>query len=337
MDLQQAQQRQALYTQTSITDTLKRVLTQEAQSIISLSNNIPLNSQLLVEKILSTKGKIVFTGMGKSGLVGKKLASTYAGVGIPAIFLHPAEALHGELGILQSSDLLIALSKSATGTELEYVFAFAKAQNIFSVLWCCHDGILCNHADLVINLPFEREACPLNLAPTSSSTMMMAFGDAIAVVTSSLNGFGKIDFARFHPAGALGKQLLFTIRSFMYTQDTLPIVQKTTLFKDLLYIMSSKKLGACIVIDKNQELCGLVTDGDLRRACEQKGDKVFSCSAQDIMIKYPKTIAPETLACHALAVMEQYNITSLVVTQDNKAIGFLHIHDLIKAGLKGEV
>ncbi len=339
MDIQRVQQsgQKTVALQTSIIDTLSHVLTQEAQSITTLSSNIPLNSQILIEKILTTKGKIIFSGMGKSGLVGKKLAATYAGVGIPAIFLHPAEALHGELGILQPQDLLIALSKSATGPELEYVFAFTKAQNIFSVLWCCSDGILCHKADLVIKLPFEREACPLNLAPTSSATMMMAFGDALAVVASTLNGFGKIDFARFHPAGALGKQLLFTIHSFMYTKDALPIVLTTTLFKDLLYIISSKKLGACIVVNDKQELCGLVTDGDLRRACEQKGDRVFSCCAQDIMIKQPKTIAPETLACHALTIMERHNITSLIVTQNNKAIGFVHIHDLIKAGLKGEI
>lgn len=304
----------------------------EANAILSLANNIPPQALTLIDHLLNVQGKVIFSGVGKSGLIAQKLSATYSSLAIPSFSLHPCDALHGDLGALQQGDIFIALSKSATGDEFSLILPILKSRNITTCLWCCKHGTLCDKADLVITLPIEREACPLNLAPSSSSTLMMAFGDAVALTISNLRGFNEKDFARNHPAGALGKRLLLTVASVMHKNDELPLVFPTTPFKDVLIAITSKKRGLGIVVDNNHELRGIITDGDLRRACEL-GPKLFDACAQDIATTHPKFIAPHELAYTALLVMEQHNITSLVVVENEKVVGLIHIHDVIKAGL----
>ncbi|MFH1254379.1 MAG: KpsF/GutQ family sugar-phosphate isomerase [bacterium] len=322
-----------------IKQAISNVILQESQALTAVASNIPESASVLVNKILKNTGKIVFSGIGKSGLVAQKLAATFSSLGIPSIFLHACDALHGDLGAIQNNDILIALSKSGTGSELENIIVSLKNNKNFTknytVLICCNNGSLSSLADLVVKLPLEREACPLNLAPTSSSTLMMAFGDAIAVVVSSMHNFDKNCFARVHPAGALGKRLILTVNYFMYSGIDLPLIPMNSNFSEILYIISSKKLGICIVADDKNNLCGIVTDGDLRRACDKFGPDVFNKKATDIMTLNPKTVNVEKLAYEALEIMENFKITSLVVVDGKVAVGIIHIHDLIKAGIKG--
>lgn len=322
-----------------IKQAISNVILQESQALTAVANDIPESALVLVNKILSNSGKVIFSGIGKSGLVAQKLAATFSSLGIPSMFLHACEALHGDLGVVQPNDILIALSKSGTGTELENVIASLKNSKNFAknytVLICCNNGNLCNLVDLVVRLPLEREACPLNLAPTSSSTLMMAFGDAVAVVVSSMHNFDKNCFARVHPAGALGKRLILTVNNFMYSGADLPLIAKDSNFSEITYVISSKKLGIAIVADDKNNLCGIVTDGDLRRACNKFGPDVFNKKAIDIMTLNPKTVNVDKLAYEALEMMENFKITSLVVVDGNVAVGIIHVHDLIKAGIKG--
>ena len=312
---------------------LEMVLQQEAASITELARAIPESAIDLVQAIVKTSGRVVFSGMGKSGLIARKLVATFSSMGTPALFVHPSEALHGDLGMIQANDLFVALSKSGTGIELEKMIPVLRASGNKTHLICCRNGVLGTMVDHVVQLPFQREACALNLAPTSSSTLMIAFGDALSVAVSKVIGFSKNDFARVHPAGALGKQLLSQVHSFMHSGDILPLVLQDATFQELLAIITSKTLGVGIVVDAQKKLLGLITDGDLRRACES-GPEVFKLSAADIMTANPQTITPEIRARKAFEIMEEFNITSLIVTQDDKAVGLLHIHDLIKAGIK---
>jgi arabinose-5-phosphate isomerase len=307
------------------------ILRAEAAAILAIIENFPSPTIQLIEYILNAQGKIIFSGVGKSGLVAQKIAATHSSLGIPSFFLHPTDALHGDLGAVQNGDLFIALSKSATGEEFSQIMPILASRKITTCLICCKNGVLCDKAQVVIKLPIEREACPLNLAPTSSSTVMMAFGDALALVVSSLRGFSEKDFARNHPAGALGKRLLLTVASIMHQQD-IPLILPSTSFKDVLITITSKKRGLGIVVNEDHTLRGIITDGDLRRACEL-GPNVFATCALDIATLHPKFIAPQELAYTALLMMEQHNITSLVVVADEKVVGLIHIHDLIKAGL----
>lgn len=318
-----------------IKDLVSGVVAREASSLAVLERNVPESAVLLVEKIIGTRGKVIFSGIGKSGLVAQKLAATFSSLGIPSIFVHACEAMHGDIGVIQAHDLFVGLSKSGTGTELEGLYSALASQKNYSVLICCGDGHLCSVADLVVKLPFDKEACSLNLAPTSSSTVMIAFGDAIAVAVSTLKNFDKTDFAKNHPAGALGRRLVLTVQHFMHAFHALPLVLPTAEFSEILYEISSKKLGVGIVADSYKKLLGLITDGDLRRACDKFGPSVFSKKASEIMTVKPKTIDLNSLASQALAVMEDSNITSLIVVQNETVVGVIHIHDLIKAGIKG--
>jgi len=317
----------------SIKDSLVSVLQREADAILNLVSNFPDESVEFVQNTLETKGRIVFSGMGKSGHVGRKLVATFSSMGKPSIFLHPSEALHGDLGMVNKNDFFVALSKSGTGKELEQVINVLQMQGNKTSLICCRKGVLSKLVDLVVCLPFDREACEMNLAPTSSSTLMIAFGDAVAVSVSRVIGFEQKDFARTHPAGALGKRLLCKIKSFMYQGEELPFVKKDAPFKDLILTVTNKKLGIAIVVDEKNSLEGIVTDGDLRRACDF-GPDLFNKKAEDIMTKDPKVISVDAKAYCALETMEKFNITTLVVTEGIKVVGVVHIHDLVKAGIK---
>lgn len=311
---------------------LSKVLKAEAKTLIQLSEALPVESYHLVCRILATKGKIVFSGIGKSGLVGKKIVATFSSLGIPAFYLHPTEALHGDLGAVGPQDLFIAFSKSGTGAELESILLALRARSIDTVLIACSRGTLVDQVALAVILPFDQEACAFGLAPTSSSTMMMAFGDALAVAVSSMRNFTKQQFAQYHPAGALGKKLLLTVRAFMVSGHQVPLISPEALFQEVLVTITTKKCGVGVLVDQNNMLQGLVTDGDLRRACEQ-GPAVFSKKASEFATKMPKTIAPDELAYVALGIMEEFNITTLIVAEQGLVVGLIHIHDLVKAGL----
>ncbi len=311
---------------------LLNVLQTEAQAITNLANNLPYNSMDFVDAILKTSGRVVFSGMGKSGFIAQKLVSTFSSIGTASLFLHPAEALHGDLGMLKSDDLFVAISKSASGTEFQQIIPILKNSGNVTVLISCCNGPLSGLVDLDVCLPFTKEACSLNLAPTTSSTLCMAFGDAIGVAVSKLKNFGKNDFARFHPAGSLGKKLLLKVENLILNQD-LPLLNLDSNFKDVLYKISSKKLGAGLVVDNNKKLLGIITDGDLRRAMEF-GPETFDYTAKDIMTRNPKTIEQNILAYDALNIMENFKITSLVVLDKmDLVVGIVHIHDILKLGI----
>jgi arabinose-5-phosphate isomerase len=316
-----------------VTNQLHAVLLKEMQALELVCNQFPPNAHVLVRAMLQTTGRVVFSCTGKSGLVGHKLAATCASLGIPSFFLHPHEALHGDLGMVTEDDLFVGLSKSATGAELSIIVAALKLIGVTTALISCSPGILTHEVDVAIVLPFEQEACSLNLAPTNSSTITMAFGDALAIVVSSIKKFSRSDFARFHPAGALGKQLSLNVSMLMYKAPSLPFINPYATFENFLLTITEKKMGVGIVVDESEKLLGIITDGDLRRACKQ-GPSVFSATASSIMSRHPKTIAARELAATALGIMEAHNITSLVVTENLRVVGILHIHEIIKAGIK---
>jgi arabinose-5-phosphate isomerase len=311
---------------------LATVIRAEAEALLALSNHLPDAAETLVQLILATTGKVVFSGIGKSGLIAKKIVATFSSLGIASFFLHPTEAVHGDLGAVQPGDLFIALSKSGTGWEFEYILPVLRSQHIPTSLICCHRGAVADLVDVVMLLRFDQEACVLGLAPTSSSTLMLAFGDALAVVVSSQRQFTRQAFARNHPAGALGKKLLLTVRSFMLTGELLPLLKPHTLFQEVLVHITAKKCGMGIVVNEQNNLLGVVTDGDLRRACDE-GPIVFQKTALKIATKTPKIISPDTLAYIALEMMKDFHITTLVVAEHNRVVGLVHIHDLVKAGI----
>jgi len=317
-----------------ITQSLISVLRKEVDALIGVTLHFPENAWRLVDSILKITGKVIFSGIGKSGLVARKIAATFSSLGVPAVFLHPTDALHGDLGIVQANDYVIILSKSGTGQELELLLPVLKSLHISTALICCSPGVLSKKVTLSVVLPFDREACELNLAPTSSSTITIAFGDALAIVISKMKGFSKKEFASNHPAGALGKKLLLKVGSFIHDGQELPFLSRETSFQDLLVTITSKKLGIGIVIDEDKKILGVITDGDLRRACK-RGPAVFSEAAGNIMTPSPKVITQDELGYRALEIMENFNITSLIVIDDQQRVaGLVHIHDLIKAGLR---
>ena len=312
---------------------LKTILNAEAQAILYAVDHFPTNCYMLVELVLSTSGKLILTGMGKSGHIAQKLAATFSSTGTPACFLHPAEAMHGDLGMIQPNDTIIMLSKSGSGTELEKIAQHCQAINCQTTLICCNNGPLTNITNSYITLPFKHEACHMQLAPTSSSTLMLAFGDAVALTVSKYKNYSQHDFARVHPFGMLGKKLLLHVQDLMHTDSALAFLSPDTSFQELMLSISAKKFGVGIVIDRQQKLLGIITDGDLRRACNKHAKNVFDTYAQDIMTQTPLTIQKDILAQDALELMENKKITSLVVIENEKVIGLLHIHDILSTGL----
>ncbi len=309
------------------------VLNHEACAIAQCAQAFPDEAIELVRRIIICQGHVVFSGMGKSGHIGRKCASTFASLGIPSFFVHPAEALHGDLGMIDKNDLIIFLSKSGRGVELEGMVPYVQKLKIFSALICCKRGTLSKLVNCVVELPLMGEAYSSVDAPTSSSTLMLAVGDALAVAVSSLKNFTQADFAQFHPGGTLGRTMLMMVNELMHGGNSLPFLSPQALFQEILYTMTSKKLGTGIVVDENKKLLGIITDGDLRRACDA-GASVFEKCASDIMGSNPKSIQSNVKALRALKIMEDANITSLVVVENEKVVGLVHIHDIIKAGIK---
>jgi arabinose-5-phosphate isomerase len=316
----------------------KRVLQIEADAVAALINRIDERFEQAVDMILDSKGRVVVTGMGKSGLIGKKIAATLASTGTPALFLHPAEGIHGDLGMVTRGDTVIALSNSGETEEIARMLPSLKRLGIKIIALTGNaDSTLAKNSDVVIDVGVKEEACPLGLAPTASTTATLAMGDAIAVALLDKRGFREEDFACFHPGGTLGKRLLLRVRDLMHTGDAIPVVSEATLIKDAIYEISSKKMGVTSVLDDTGKLVGVISDGDLRRwmeRTEKTGENLLAKKAKDIMTKNPKVTNREALAAEAVAIMERNSITCLIVTdRDAKPEGVIHLHDLLKAGV----
>ena len=282
----------------------------------------------LVVRCGEGNGRVVVTGMGKSGIIAQKIAATLSSTGSPALFLHPAEAVHGDLGVLMTGDVVIALSASGETEEILRLLATLKRKGDALISFCCNlQSTLAQASDVCLDCSVEREACGLNLAPTASTTAMLALGDALAVAISLRRGFKAEDFAELHPGGKLGKQLA-KVRDLMHTGEDIPAVGAQTPMTDVIYEMSSKKLGMTTVQDDGR-LCGVISDGDLRRLLEREGGAALSKTAGEAMNANPRTIAAGELAARALAILEERRITSLVVADGTgKVEGVVHLHDL---------
>jgi arabinose-5-phosphate isomerase len=316
-----------------ILETARRVLQIEADSVREQIGNLGAPFEDTVREIAEMRGRLCVTGLGKSGLVGQKIAATLASTGTPAYFLHAAEASHGDLGMLVEGDIVLALSYSGETAEVVRLLEFARSRKIRTMAMTGVPGsAVAKAADHVLSVAISREACPLNLAPTASTTAMLAVGDALAMVLSEKRGFGEADFAALHPGGELGRRFL-KVRDLMRTGDRVPRVVRDTPMAETVHEMSRKMMGITAVADEKGELLGVISDGDLRRLIET--DVVLlSRTAGDCLHARPKTIDPETFASTALAIMEEAKITSLfVVDEKQRLTGALHLHDLLSAGI----
>ena len=318
----------------SFINSATRVITMERDAVSVLAERIDETFERACEILLGCKGRVVVTGMGKSGHIGNKIAATLASTGTPAFFVHPGEASHGDLGMITSGDVVIALSNSGTTAELITILPLLKLLAVPVIALTGNPSSeLAISADVHLNVGVSEEACPLNLAPTSSTTVTLVMGDALAIALLEARGFTANDFAMSHPGGALGRRLLLKIDSIMHTGDEIPSVVLGSALSGALLEMSSKGLGMTAVVDKNGALAGIFTDGDLRRAID-RGIDIHSSPIDDIMTANCRTIRPGTMAAEALRIMEDNKITVLVaVDSEHKPVGVIHTHDLLKAGV----
>ncbi|MDR0453636.1 MAG: KpsF/GutQ family sugar-phosphate isomerase [Deferribacteraceae bacterium] len=312
----------------------KYTLEVEKNAIDSAAAKLDGNFVKAVDFIMKCRGRVVVTGMGKSGHIAQKIAATLSSTGTPSFFMHPAEGVHGDLGMLVRGDVVIALSYSGETEEIKSILPIIKRLELPLISITGNvNSVLGRKSDAVLDGNIEKEACPMNLAPTSSTTVALALGDAIAVALVECRDFKAEDFALVHPSGALGRKLLLTVEDLWHTGDELPLTTLDMPLKDILYVISSKRFGCAAVADGNGKLIGIITDGDLRRAMEKYSD-IMQIPVGNIMSGNPKRIAPGVLAAHALAIMEKYSITSLLsVDEEDRPIGIIHLHDLLRAGL----
>ena len=315
-------------------DVGRRVLDIEARAVQALIQRLDGGFSDAVDLLYACKGKVVISGMGKSGLIGQKIAATMASTGTPSFFLHPAEGLHGDLGMLARKDLLIAISNSGETQEILQLLPFMERMGIpiLSIVGRMSSTLAKNSA-VALDVSVAEEACPMGLAPTASTTVTLAMGDALAVALLEKRGFKEQDFAQFHPGGTLGRRLLVKVRDVMHRGQDVPQVRETVLGSVAILEMSAKKLGMTTVVDRTGTLAGVITDGDLRRFLQQGGD--FSkVTAGSLASRHPKLIGPDELAAKAVEMMERYGITTLVVADNEKRIvGVAHLHDLLKHGI----
>lgn len=309
-----------------------KVLQTEADAIQNLINFINDDFEACVEAILSSKGRVVITGIGKSAIVATKIVATLNSTGTPALFMHAADAIHGDLGMIQKEDFVICISKSGNTPEIKVLVPLLKRLGSKLIALVSNtQSYLAEHADFILNATIAEEACPNNLAPTTSTTAHIAMGDALAVCLLEARGFSSDDFAKYHPGGALGKQLYLTVDDVV-PKDLVPVVSHDAQLTEIIIEISSKRLGATAVVDEAGHLLGIITDGDLRRMLQHHSD-LKSVRAVDIMTRNPKTISTEEFAIRALNKMKEYNITQLVALNRGKIAGFIHIHDLMKEGI----
>ena len=318
--------------------TLKRardVLEIEARGILSLIERLDENFARAVDLLYHCKGKVVVTGLGKSGLICRKIAATLSSTGTPSFFLHAGDGVHGDMGMIMKGDVVIAVSNSGETEEVLQLFRTMKRLGVKLIVMTGNPAsTLSRAADVVLNAGVKEEACPLGLSPTASTTAALALGDALAVVLLEKRGFREEDFALRHPGGILGRKLILQVEELMHRGAELPVVNEETPMQEAILEITSKRLGVTGVVNGQGSLIGVITDGDLRRGLESKGD-IFRFKAKDLMSRNPKTIAADALAARAVALMEEHSITSLFVLDDGgkKPIGVVHLHDLLKAGI----
>jgi arabinose-5-phosphate isomerase len=309
----------------------KATLEIEAQSITALIKYVNQDFTQAVTEIFKSKGRVIITGVGKSAIIAQKITATFNSTGTPAVFMHAADAVHGDLGIIQQSDIIICISKSGNTPEVKVLIPLLKnSGNKLIAMVGNVDSYLAKEADFIVNCTVEKEACPNNLAPTSSTTAQLAMGDALAVCLLECRDFKSEDFAKFHPGGALGKRLYLKAGD-LATQNQKPQVKKTDTVRNVLIEISSKRIGAAAVIENNT-IIGIITDGDIRRMME-KYENINELKASDIMSHQPKTIDADELAVNAINIMQQKNISQIIVTKQNNFFGFIHLHDLLKEGI----
>ena len=314
----------------TVIDQVIEVLKIEAEAILNLTERVGAEFDRAVRMILKAKGRVILTGMGKSGLVARKISATLNSTGTPSLFLHPAEAVHGDLGMVTSDDIVIAISHSGKTKEINSLLPMIKDMGARIIAFTgCMDSPMANQSDLVIDVGVEREACPMGLAPTASTTAALAMGDALAVVLINARRFDSKDFKRFHPGGSLGERLGVSIKKVMFTDDHIPMVFVGSKVSQALKEMDAKGIGATLVVNKDGELQGIVTDGDLRRAL-LKQKSIHSLKVEQIMTPSPKTIDEHQTAAEALGLMELYEITHLCIVDGRQRVkGLVHLHDLL--------
>lgn len=313
----------------------KEVCKIEADSILKLQDRIGDNLDKALDIIISSKGRVIVTGMGKSGHIGRKIAATLSSTGTPSYYLHPAESTHGDSGIITRDDVVIAISNSGETSELLNLLPLIKRFEVPLIVMAGNkNSTLGKSADIYFDVSVEKEACPLGKAPTASTTTTLAMGDALAVCLLKKRGFSTEDFLLYHPSGALGKGVLYVVSDLMLKDKSLlPIAHENDTFLETVDLISKKKLGCALIVDNNNKLTGLLTDGDIRRILLRYPD-VSVLKNKMVMTQNPKTITPDSMATKALAYMEKYSITSLAVCDEtNEPIGIIHIHDLLKAGV----
>jgi len=308
----------------------KRTIQKEIEALKVMENGLDDNLVKALDLIQSLKGRLIVTGMGKPGHIGCKIAATMASTGTPAFFVHPAEASHGDLGMITKDDAVLVISNSGETKELSDIILYCKRYGIPLIgLTKVPDSTVGKTCDILLKLPDAEEACPLGLAPTSSTTSMIVMGDILAVALIERRGFSKTDFYGRHPGGKLGA-ILLKVSDLMHKGDELPLVPEGTLMQNAIVVMSSKLLGCVGVINPKGELVGMITDGDLRRFMS---DNLFSKKVDDIMTKNPRTTTPGTLVVEALNIMNDKNITQLFVLDNKKPVGIIHLHDCLRAGV----
>lgn len=316
----------------NIRNTATRVLQNESEAIHSLIAQIDQDFEACVDRILHSEGRVVITGVGKSAIIANKIVATLNSTGTPALFMHAADAIHGDLGMIQEHDIVICISKSGNTPEIKVLVPLLKKMGAVLVALVSNvDSYLAEQADYVLNASITAEACPHNLAPTTSTTVHLALGDALAVCLLEARGFTSDDFAKYHPGGSLGKQLYLKVGDVI-SKNQVPVVTGDAGVAEVIVEISGKRLGATAVVDQDERLLGIITDGDLRRML-QKTLEIQNLKASDIMSANPKTISKDEFAVRAFNLMRNHNITQLVAMDGEKIAGFIHIHDLMKEGI----
>lgn len=312
-----------------IIEQVKEVLRIEAQSILDLIGRIGPDFEKAVNMILEAKGRVILTGMGKSGLVCRKISATLNSTGTPSLFLHPAEAIHGDLGMVTKHDIIIALSNSGNTSEINKILPIVKEMGAKIISFTGHlESPMAQLSDIIIDVGVAREACPMGLAPTASTTAALAMGDALAVVLINSRRFDKQDFKRFHPGGSLGQRLTIRVSEVMLTNDNIPMVPLGSKLEEALLEIDEKDIGATLIVNGEKQLVGIVTDGDIRRILTKK-KAIHQLKVETVMSPSPRTIDEDQTAAEALGIMELYGITHLcVVDRENRVKGIVHLHDL---------
>jgi len=318
-----------------IKQTALNVINTELDAVEKLRERIDEDFISVVNLIAGIKGRVILSGVGKSGLIARKIVATLNSTGTPAVFLHPVDAMHGDLGIVRKEDVAILISKSGGTEELHNLIIMLKRIGLPIIAMCGNrESFLGRNADYFLNIHVKEEACPYDLAPTSSTTVTLVLGDALAISLLKIKGFTPDDFASLHPAGNLGKKLMLKVDEIMIKGDEVPRVYLNTPFRETILHMTEKRLGVTTVVDEKNILRGIITDGDLRRLLQRSEDLRYF-TAEKMMTKNPKTITKEKLASSAISIMEKFNITTLVVVNNKREpIGIVHLHDLVKLGFE---